>query len=279
MPKEWKKQEVKELKSLLDEYPVVGTISMHKLPSPQLEEMRKDLHGKAKVRMSRKTLMKFALEESDKEDIEDLKDYLQGESAFIFTEMNPFSLYKYLQENKSSAPAKPGDVAPKDIEIESGNTGIDPGPAIGKLQSIGLKTKIEDGKIHVAKDKVVVEQGEEIDGEHAEALRMLEMEPMEIGLNIQGLWEDGVVFERSDLELDTEEYEDKLKAAYQRAMNLSINSSYVTEQNIEMLISKAWNEAKSVSIESDYVTEETAKDIIGKAHNAAKTLKSKTEEV
>lgn len=278
MPKEWKKEEVEELKTLINDYPVIGTISMHKLPSPQLEEIRKELYGKAKVRMSRKTLMNFAIEQCDK-DIEDLKNYLSGEAAFIFTEMNPFSLYKFLQENKTSAPAKPGDIAPKDIKIKSGNTGIDPGPAIGKLQSIKLKTKIDDGKIYIAKDKVVVKQGEEINSDVAEALRMLEVEPMEIGLNIQAVWEDGVIFTRNDLEIDIDEYKEKLVRSYQMGMNLSINASYVTKENIGMLITKAWNDSKSLSIGSGFPTKETIENIIIKAHTQAKTLKSKTEEV
>jgi len=275
MPKEWKKKEVEELKELLEENPVVGITSMYKIPGPQLQDMRKDLHGKAKIRMSRKTLMKRALDEADREDIEELKDKLIGESAFIFTEMNPFKLYSYLQENKSSAPAQAGDTAPNDIVVPDGGTGIDPGPAIGKLQNAGIKTSIEDGEIHVAQESTVVEDGENVTHEVAEALKMLDMEPMEIGLNIKAVWQDGSIFDPEDLDIDLEEYENKVKDAYQRAMNLSVNSGYVTEENIKSLLLKAWNETKSLAVESSVLTEDTTEELLRMNYSKAKNLKSK----
>ncbi|MFP4117031.1 MAG: 50S ribosomal protein L10 [Candidatus Aenigmatarchaeota archaeon] len=279
MIREWKKKDVEEMKELLNENPVVGVTSMYKIPAPQLQDIRKDLHGKAKIRMSRKTLMKRALEESDREDIEDLKEHLKGESAFIFTEMNPFKLYSYLQENKSSAPAKAGDIAPNDIVVNEGGTGIDPGPAIGKLQNAGLKTSIDEGEIKIVQESVVAEQGDEISHEEAEALKMLDMEPMEIGLSIKAVWEGGNVFMPKDLDIDIEEHKEKMKAAYQRAMNLSVNAGYVTEENIEILLSKAWRKAKALALESEYPTEENIGEMLRMTQSKTKSLKSKVEEV
>ncbi len=278
MVKKWKKREVKQIKNLLEEKPVIGITSMYKIPGPQLQDIRKDLHGKAKIRMSRKTLMKMALDEAKRDDIEDLKERLLGESAFVFTEMNPFSLYSYLQENKSSAPAQSGDIAPNDIVIPEGGTGIDPGPAIGKLQNAGIQTSIDDGEIKVVEECKVVEEGEEISHEVAEALKMLDMEPMEIGLSLKAVWEDGHIFEPDDLKLDLDEYRGKIKMAYQRAMNLSINSGHVTQETIRPLLTKAWAEAKSLSIETEFPTKETMEDIIRINNAKTKSLKSKVDE-
>ncbi|MBI2112759.1 50S ribosomal protein L10, partial [Candidatus Woesearchaeota archaeon] len=36
-----------------------------------------------------------------------------------------------LEKNKSNAPAKPGQVAPKDITVKAGATSFAPGPIIG----------------------------------------------------------------------------------------------------------------------------------------------------
>lgn len=279
MIREWKKKDVKEMKQLLNNNPVVGITSMYKIPGPQLQEIRKDLHGKAKIRMSRKTLMKKALEESDREDIEDLKEHLKGESAFIFTEMNPFKLYSYLQENKSSAPAKAGDIAPNNITVNEGGTGIDPGPAIGKLQNADLKTSIDDGEIKIVDENTVVERDEEITHEVAEALKMLDMEPMEIGLSLNAVWEGGSIFKPEDLDIDIEGHKEKVKTAYQRAMNLSVNAGYITEENIRALLSKAWNESKALALESDYPTEENISEMLTMTQSKTKSLKSKVEEV
>lgn len=279
MARDWKENEVEELEELIEENPVIGMINMHKLPAPQLQEIRKDLHGKAKIRMSRKTLMKLALKDSDKEDIRKLKDHMQGESAFIVTSMNPFKLYNYLQKNKSSAPAKPGDIAPNDIVVTEGSTGIDPGPAIGKLQSVGLQTSIQEGKIYVDEDSVVVEEGEEVGREESEALKMLEMEPMEIGLNLKALWEDGVIFDKEKLQINEEEYLEGIKNSWKRSLSLSIAVGYLNEENISLLIRKSENEAKALALKSNFLTEDTINDQLSKILFEGKALKSTVEEV
>ncbi len=279
MVREWKKKEVKEVKNLLENNPVIGITNMHSIPGPQLQDIRKELHGKAKIRMSRKTLIKRAMDDVKEKDVEELKDYLIGETAFIFTDMNPFRLYSYLQENKSSAPARAGDIAPNDIVIPEGGTGIDPGPAIGKLQNAGIRTSIEDGEIYVADESKVVEEGEEITHEIAEALKMLGLEPMEIGLSLKAVWEDGHVFEPEDLDIDYEGYREDVKASYQRALNLSINAGYVTEENIELLVAKAWNEGLSVAMESEFPTEQTIEELLRINSLKAKNVESKVEEV
>ncbi len=279
MVRKWKKKDVKEIKKLLEETPVIGITNMYKIPGPQLQNIRKDLHGKADIRMSRKTLMLRAIDKAEREGIDKLKEHLKGEAAFVFTEMNPFKIYSYIQENKSSAPAKAGDIAPNDITIKKGGTGIDPGPAIGKLQNAGLKTSIDDGEIKIVKKSKIVEEGEKITSEVAAALKMLGMKPMEIGLSLKTVWEDGNIFKSDDLDIDVEEYKDNIQLAYQRALNLSINTGYVTDENIRLLLAKAWNESKALALESGYPTKENIQDLLRMTHEKTKSVKSKVEEV
>lgn len=223
--------------------------------------------------------MKIALDEVERDNIKEIERFLRGECAFIFTEMNPFQLNKYLRKNKSSAPAKAGDTAPRDIDVSEGNTGIDPGPAIGKLQNAGLPTSVEEGKIYIQEDTVVVEEGEEISEEVAQALGMLEMEPMEIGLNLQGVWEDGVIFEPEELEIDIEKYLGDIESAHARAVNLSVDSGYVTEETAPLVLSRAWEEARNLAINAEILEEEIVEDIIKKAYTEGKNIQSRIEEV
>ncbi len=61
---EWKKEEVNELKSLIDKYDVIGIVDLLNIPAKQLQEMRKSLHNKAVIRMSKKkNLIDLALED------------------------------------------------------------------------------------------------------------------------------------------------------------------------------------------------------------------------
>ena len=151
---EWKKEEVSELKGLIDSYDVVGIVDLLNIPAKQLQEMRKSLNGKAVIRMSKKNLIDLALEDcnADKTNIVGLSDYMDGQVAVIATEMNPFKLYKILEDSKTAAPAKPGSIATDDIIIPEGDTGFEPGPFLGELQQVGIPARIDKGKIVVSKD-------------------------------------------------------------------------------------------------------------------------------
>ncbi|MFU2191612.1 50S ribosomal protein L10, partial [Methanobacterium sp. MZD130B] len=157
---EWKKEEVKELKTLIESHPVVGMADLSDIPAPQLQKMRQSLRGSAKIKMSRKTLMDLALNDSEKTKVEALTNHMDGQPALIFTEMNPFKLYKILEGSKTPAPARAGSISLNDIVVPKGDTGFMPGPILGELQKIGIPAKIEKGKIVITEDKTIVAEGE-----------------------------------------------------------------------------------------------------------------------
>ena len=47
----------------------------------------------------------------------------------------------YLEKSKSNAPAKPGQTAPSDLVLPAGETPFTPGPMIGELGQLGIKTE------------------------------------------------------------------------------------------------------------------------------------------
>ena len=277
MTQEWKKEKVKELVKLIDEYSVVGVINMYKMPAPQLQTMRKELSDKAKIIMTKKSLMKFALEKSKKKNVNKIEEYLRGQPALLFTNMNPFELFKFLKENKTKAPAKTGDIAPNDIMIKSGDTGLPAGPAIGNLADVGAISKVQNGKIHVTKNVTVTKEGEEIESKVASVLNMLGMEPMEIGLDMLAAYENGTVFNKKILNVDEEEIRKNVSVCISNAINLSVNSSYVTEVTVPIMIRKACMEAKSLALEAGIYTKDTVNEILSKAHSEAMSLKKMTE--
>ena len=141
---DWKKEKVAELEDLSNSHEIVGIVNLADIPAPQLQTMRKSLGDKAVLKMSRKNFIKIALENSDK-DLEDLADYLEGQPAMVFTEMNPFKLFKILEDSKTEAPAKAGSIAPADIVVPAGDTSFPPGPILGELQQAGIPAKIDKG--------------------------------------------------------------------------------------------------------------------------------------
>ncbi|MAG78039.1 50S ribosomal protein L10, partial [archaeon] len=198
-----KKNVVKELQDLAKQYPIVGIVDMENLPARQLQRMRSSLKGKVVIRMTKGRLMRVTFDSlKDTPGMEDLKEKIRGMPALIFTKENPFKLYKMLQKSKSPAPAKAGQTAPKDIIVPAGKTPFAPGPVIGELGQLGIKAGIEDGKVAIKEDKLLVKEGDTISAKQAEILTRLSIEPMEVGLNIISVLEAGTLFERKTLDID-----------------------------------------------------------------------------
>lgn len=267
----WKVEEVEKLSKMISEYPVVGIVNMENIPAKQLQKMREVLRGEVVIRMSRKRLMKLALEKAK---VEKLAEYLKGQPAFVFSKMNPFKLYKILEKNKTSAPAKPNAIAPKDIVVPKGETPFSPGPVLAELQKFGIPTAIQKNKIIIKEDKLVAREGERISPELASLLTRLGIEPMEIGLNLLAVYEGGVIYSPDVLAIDENMLIAQLKEAYFNAVNLSVNTGYITKETAPLLIAKAYSEAKAVAIEAGVYEPEVIKDIIAKAHLQMLALKS-----
>ncbi len=270
-----KKEVVKRIIKLIEKNPIIGIINMEGLPTPQLQVMRTKLRDKVKILVTKKRMIKIALEEAKnkKENLIQLKDELKGMPALVFTAENPFRLKKILDKNKSQAPAKAGQTAPNDIVIKAGPTSFSPGPIIGELGALGLQTGVEEGKVVIKDEKVVVEEGEEISQEVASVLSRMGVKPMEIGLNLVAVYEDGMILPGKVLSIDEKEYNNNLIKAAQEVNNLALESGYVTKENRETFIIKAVREAKSLGVEAGILAKEIINDIIIKAQKAGSSLK------
>ena len=274
---QWKQEEVDDIADLVRSYSSVGIVNVAGIPSRQLQTMRRNLHGSAELRISRNTLVERALDEVD-EGVEELKQYVAGEVGLIGTNDNPFGLYKQLEESKSPAPISAGEVAPNDIVIPEGDTGVDPGPFVGELQSIGASARIMEGSIQVTEDSVVAEEGEAVSEDVANVLSELGMEPKEVGLDLKGVYSDGVLFEADELAIDVEEYRADVEAAAARARNLSVNAVYPTAQTTPSLIAKAEGEAKSLGLQAEIESPDVVPDLVSKADGQVRALAAQIDD-
>jgi len=277
MVSEKKKRVVNEVGKEIEKYSVIGILDMFKLPSSQLHEIREALRGEAKIRMVKKRLMNMILERSSLKGVGRLNDFLQGEPAFLLSNTDPFRLARKIEKSKSSAPAKPGDIAPKDILIKAGPTSLSAGPVIGELQRVKIPAGVEGEKITIKQDTTIAKEGEAISKEVADILSKLAVRPMEIGLNMVAAWEDGLVYKKDVLFRDPQEYVEELRQAYSGAFNLSLNIGYVTAENVELLLSMAGAEARALAKEAGVVTKDTAPELLSKAGAQAKALKDKAK--
>jgi large subunit ribosomal protein L10 len=274
---QWKQEEVADVVAMIESYDSVGVVDITGIPSRQLQDMRRDLHGSAELRVARNTLIVRALEEVD-EGLEDLTGYVSGQVGLVGTNENPFGLYQQLEASKTPAPINAGEVAPNDIVIPEGDTGVDPGPFVGELQSVGANARIQDGSIQVLEDSTVLEAGGEVSADLANVLNELGIEPKEVGLDLRGVFADGVLFEPEELELDVEEYQADVEAAVARARNLSVNATYPTDQTVATLLQKARGDAKSLALQAAIESPGVVDDLLSKADGQVRALAAQIDD-
>ena len=273
MVSEKKKQEVQEITKLMEKYPVIGILDLFKLPSKQLQSIRKDLRNEVFMKMSKKRLIQRALEQIKKESVKKLNELEAKEPTLILTNMDPFKLHRMLDKSKSPTYAKTNDVSPRDIIISEGPTKLPAGPAVGELQRIKIPAMVKEGKIHIRKDTVVVRKGEVISQEVANILKKLEIQPMEIGINLLGAWDNGIVYTKDILAVDEEEYSQKITAAYTNGVNLSVNICYPNKESIKILIQNAFHNAKNLCVNAEILERGVIGYLLSKAESQAKSLK------
>ena len=248
---EAKKKEVERLTQILKSEQVIGIIDLTNLPSAQFQKIKHKLRKDLSVTVSKKSLIKIALDnvKDSKKGIEKLEKYMESAMpALIFTKKDAFKTAKLLDNNKSSTAAKPGQIAPKDLTIPEGPTAFPPGPIIGELGAAGIKASITDGKVVIKEESVIVKKGEEISQQQSDMLAKFGIEPMEIGLNIVAVYQDGDVFDSEVLSVDEKEYLNRIKTAAGEALNLAVYVAYPTKDTIEILLQKA--EREKLALES-----------------------------
>ena len=273
----WKKDAVTDLTKRITKSKVIGIIDVHGVPAPAFQTMRTNLRGKAEITMLKNTLLKIALQQAakDKKGLDELASSVDGQCAIVTSDLNPFRLFRQLDATKTKMPAKGGEVAPDDIEIKAGETPFKPGPVVGELQKAGLPAAIEQGKVVIKKDKLLVKKGDRIPREVALVLSKLEIYPLTVGLDLNAAYEDGMVYKKDVLAVDDTMVMNQVKAAAAGAMNLAVFISYPTKQSIRPMLANAHYKALNLAVNAEIANKETIKMMLAKANAQMLSLASK----
>jgi len=273
----WKKEAVDTLATRVAKSRVVGVIDVKGVPAPAFQTMRSSLRGKAEIVMLKNTLMNLALQKAaqERKGLDQLAGAVDGQCAVVTSDLNPFKLYKQLDSTKTKMPAKGGEIAPDDIEIKAGETPFKPGPVVGELQKAGLPAAIEQGKVVIKKDKVLVKKGEKIPREVALVLSKLEIYPLTVGLSLSAAFEDGTLYQKDVLAVDETLIMSQVTQAASGALNLAVFAAYPTKASVRLILSKAYRGALGVALDAEFPTKDSVKLLVAKANAQMLSLASR----
>jgi large subunit ribosomal protein L10 len=273
---EWKLKQIAETVNDIMRAHTVAIVDIKGMPGKQFHRLRSKLRKDMSIFVRKKVIIEKALEnvKDKRKDIQMLNDHLGAMPALLLSEKSPFQLSKLLMDNKAATFAKAGDIAPENIEVDEGPTPFAPGPMISELAGVGLKVKVDAGKIVVMKKSTIAKAGEPISQKVADILVKLGVQPMSIGLALAGAWENNFIFKHDVLQFDPQLYLNNLTAAASQAFRLTIGLPYPTKDNISVIVAKLYNEAKAVALERNIMADAVLPQIMAKATAQAKELSS-----
>ncbi len=270
--RKWKEDKLSAIQALIREYPVIAVADINMFPASLFQALRKKMHGKSVIVVSKTRVLRRALESNRK--TAELAPYATKNCAAIFTKMNPFELFGFLKKNKGKMPAKIGAIAEEDIIVPAGDTGLPPGPALSDLKGAGLKVGVQGSTIAIMEEKIVTKAGQEITAPVAGTLSKLNIKPFKVGMKLVAALEADNVFKSSVLDIDIDKIFLDFIDAQRKAFNLAFNAAIPNSATTELLLAKAFLNAKAVSIEGKILNSTTINELLAKADLQAKGLKS-----
>ena len=235
---------VADLQKQLESYPVVAVASIKSLPSKQYGSIKKKTRGSVSVAFARLSLIRRAIQQSKRAaELKPIEDAMGDGCVLLFSELDAFKLYKLFKQNKSKTAAKPGSIAPSDLVVPAGETSLAPGPVLTELKQAGIQAKIQGPKVVITKEAVVTKKGQAVSESAAKILAKLGVEPFEVGLLVQRVYDHGTLYEGDVLNIDEEAMLQRLLQAHQEAVNLTVVAGIYNDVSTPIILQKAEREA------------------------------------
>ncbi|KAE8352078.1 60S acidic ribosomal protein P0 [Aspergillus coremiiformis] len=238
-----------KLKNLLDEYKTVFIVGVDNVSSQQMHEIRVSLRGEGVVLMGKNTMVRRAIKGFvvDNPEYERLLPHVKGNVGFIFTNGDLKAIKEKILANRVAAPARAGAIAPADVWIPAGNTGMEPGKT-SFFQALGVPTKIARGTIEITTDLKLVEAGGKVGPSEATLLNMLNISPFTYGMTISQVYQEGQTFGIEILDIEESQLLDAFSSAIQTITAISLATAFPTLPSVIHSIVNSYKKVLAVAV-------------------------------
>merc|ERR1719487_1861650 len=130
-----------------------------------------------------------------------LADAIRLNVGLVFTDCEPKKIREILEKNKVVAGAKAGAIAPIDVELAAGPTGMEPAQT-GFFQALGIATKITKGSIEVVKAFKLCIAGEPVGPSQAVLMTKMGMKPFAYGIKVTHFFDGEAMIDPAILDID-----------------------------------------------------------------------------
>jgi large subunit ribosomal protein LP0 len=246
-------------------------VDVDNVSSLQLTKIRAALRKiDAEMIMGKNTLMKASLnrfitkpEEGDfdfearkdsfkeRPDVEKIISLLKGNTGIIYTNKSLADIKEILDNETRGAPAKAGSIAPDDVWIMMGPTGLDP-KQTSFFQTLNIQTKINKSQVEIIQDKKIIEAGQKVEPTHAALLDKLKITPFSYKMEVKHVYDNGTLINPSVLDIKAEDIVRNFSKAITNMASVSLGCGYVTKPAVPHLIGNSFKNLVAVTFESEF---------------------------
>lgn len=246
-------------------------VDVDNVSSNQICQIRAKLRPiDAQMVMGKNTLMRAALTaakvkpQAGDEDYEVRKDewydnpnidriitQLRKNTNLIFSNGDLSEVKAVLDDVVRPSPAKAGMIAPDNVSIPAGSTGLDP-KQTAFFQNLQIQTKIVKAQIDIIADKQVIWKGDKIGATEAQLLDKLKIYPFQYKMEVKKVLQDGSLFDAAALDLDDSAIIAKFKKAINVQTSLSLGLGIPTQASAPHSILNGFKNLVAISVVTDY---------------------------
>jgi len=247
-----KEKYVVELLKCLETYKNIVIVEVDNVGSSQMQKVRLALRGKGQLLMGKNTIIrKFVREQIPQNPrLEALLPFVFGNIGFVFTNGDLREIRGLIVGNKVPAAAKTGTIAPNDVHVPAGPTGLDFGQT-NFFQALNIATKIEKGAIAIINPVHLIKTGDKVTASHVALLTKLNILPFFFGFRVTNIYEDGTTYSSEILDMTPETLLGKFLSGVSKVAALSLAIGYPTQASLPHLIGNAYKKLMSIAIEAD----------------------------
>lgn len=249
-----KRKYATKLKNLLEEYQTCLIISVNNVGSKQMADIRRELRGRAVVLMGKNTMIRKIIRdhiaESGNNKLENLINIVQGNCGFVFTKESIGDIREAITSNKRQSAAKAGSIAPVDVWVPAGPTGMEP-TMTEFFQTLNIATKIMRGQIEITNDVHLIKVGEKVGASEATLLIKLDIRPFQYGIKVQSVYDDGNAYSAEVLDINDNDVSCSFFAGLMQVAALSLAVNYPTVASVPHSVMNAYKKMIGVALGID----------------------------
>lgn len=176
---------------------------------------------------------------------------MKANTGIIFSNGNLADVKEILDSETRGAPAKAGSIAPDDVWIRAGPTGLDP-KQTSFFQTLNIQTKINKSQVEIIAEKKIISAGDKVEATHAALLDKLKITPFSYKMRVVNVYDNGKLINPSILDIKPEDILASFKKSIRTMASVSLGSGYVVKAAIPHLIGNCFKNLVAVTFETDF---------------------------